>query len=242
MIRAQSLSFAFGKDLVLQGLSLDLMPGSLSVLAGANGSGKSTLLSLLAGIYRPRQGVIEWDGVRSPGGEKELRRRTGLLLQEAELQILGSTVEEDLCLGLKPGSAEADQAREMARFLGLSEKWKAPVQQLSGGQKRKLCLAGVLLRQPRLLLFDEPFSGLDYPAVKELRAILDRQKAQGLTQVIATHDLEPVVDLADELLLLHEGRLAAKGRPGEVLDRTAHYGIRPPCLWQVGRDLSRAVW
>ena len=242
MIRIQGLSFAYGQHLVLRDLSLELRPGCLTVLAGANGSGKSTLLCLLAGIYRPTQGFIEWNAIRSPGQEKELRRRAGLLLQEAELQILGATVEEDLCLGLRPGSGEAGKAMEMARFFGLSDKWTTPVHQLSGGQKRKLCLAGVLLRQPKLLLFDEPFSGLDYPAIRELRTILARQQERGLSQLIATHDLEPVVDLADELLLLHEGRLAAKGPPSEVLDRTAHYGVRPPCLWQVGRDLNQAVW
>ena len=242
MIRVQSLSFAYRRDFVLRDLCFELRPGSLNVLAGSNGSGKSTLLSLLAGIYRPSRGSISWNELQSPVGERELRRWTGLLLQEAELQILGATVEEDLCLGCKPGTEKAELAKELARSFGLSEKWGAPVQQLSGGQKRKLCLAGVLLRQPSLLLFDEPFSGLDYPAVKELRSILARQREEGLTQLIATHDLEPVADLADEMLLLHEGRLAAKGPPSQILDRMPDFGVRPPCLWQVGRDLTRSVW
>ena len=109
------------------------------------------------------------------------------------------------------------------------------MQQLSGGQKRKLCLAAVLLQGPELLLFDEPFSGLDYPAAHEFRSILQDNRRQGITQIVALHDLEPVLDLMDGCLVLHQGRLVLQGGLDEVRDRLAGFGIRAPGVgWSAG--------
>jgi biotin transport system ATP-binding protein len=237
MVELESLSFAYERELVLHDLSFRIRPGRTVVLAGANGSGKSTLLALLTGIYTPSRGRLRVGEHCSPGQESRLRSAVGLLLQDAELQILGATVREDLLLGCSPEGAGSRSWADLARSLGLDRVLDAPVQTLSGGQRRKLCLAAILLRDPRLLLFDEPFSGLDYPAVRELRGILAENRSSGITQIVAAHDLEPIVDLADDLIILHHGRLACSGTPAEVLDRAAELGVRPPCSWQMHREL-----
>ena len=122
----------------------------------------------------------------------------------------------------------------MADLFQLLDYWDKPVQTLSGGMKRKLCLAAALLDRPQVLLLDEPLSGLDYPAVCEMRRILRRQGQEGMTQVVAVHDLDPVIDLADTLTVLASGRLVLHGSPETVLAHVREYGVRPPATWQAG--------
>lgn len=244
IISIQDLGFSYaGGVAALEGVDLEVPAGELLCLAGANGSGKSTLLALMAGLYAPGKGGLCLDGHASPGQEDRIRRSAGLVFQEADLQILGSSPEEDLLLGMgtvtRENEAEKlDQARAMAARFGLEQKLQDPVQSLSYGQKRKLCLAAVLLADPAVILYDEPMSGLDYPAMREMRAILAANKANGLTQVVSAHDLEPVVDLADTLAVLHRGRLVLHGPPGDILDRVAEYDVRPPCSWRAGLGIT----
>ncbi len=245
MIRVQDLCFAYegGSRDAVKEVSFGLQSGGLYLVAGANGSGKSSMLLLLSGIFLPRKGSIVLGNIVVPGQEKELRRRTGLLLQEAELQILGNTVGEDLLLGADPADGESGRrARRLAERLGLLPLWDTAVDNLSGGEKRKLCLAAILMADPQVILYDEPFSGLDYPAVRELRQIMQDNADRGATQLVATHDLEPAVDLARELLLMDQGELIDKGSPAHTLDRVADHGVRPPCLWQREGRLLQGLW
>lgn len=237
MIEAAQLSFAYGRDArALEAMDFRIPAGTLAVVAGANGSGKSTLLSLLAGLETPSSGSLRLGDLRLPGQEAEARRVGRLVVQDADLHILGATLAEDLLLGREGEDPAA--AREMARRFGLLEHWDSPVQTLSYGTRRKLCLAGALLDEPRLLLLDEPFAGLDYPGIREMRGILRDNRAQGLTQVLSTHDLDPVADLADVLLVLERGRLALCGAPAETLPGLRGLGVRPPCSWLAGRGLE----
>lgn len=236
MIVVRDLAFAYAESEVLKAVSFSVEPGGCIALLGANGSGKSTLLTVLAGLFPPARGEIRVKGTLSPARLAQLRRSSGLLLQEADLQILGGTVREDLCLSLQNSRIPDERpALELAERFGLKDSWETPVQQLSGGQKRKLCLAAVLLQGPELLLFDEPFSGLDYPAAREFQAILQDNRRQGITQILALHDLEPVLDLLDGCLVLHQGRLVLQGGLEEVRDGLAGFGIRAPGLgWSAG--------
>jgi biotin transport system ATP-binding protein len=244
MIRADNVGFGYTRGQnVVRGVSFHLERGGLTVLAGANGSGKSTLLLLLAGLFAPREGSICIGGDVTPGREKRVRARTGLLLQESELQILGTTAGEDMLLGSDPGDSGArERAEDLASRLGLLDFWDAPVENLSGGQRRKLCLASLLMAGPEVLLFDEPFSGLDYPAVCELRRILADNAERGATQVVATHDLEPVLDMARDMLLMDSGEIVGQGPPEGLLDRAAGHGVRPPCLWQREGVIAEGLW
>ncbi|MEF8824481.1 MAG: ABC transporter ATP-binding protein [Desulfohalobiaceae bacterium] len=243
-IRADNVGFGYTRgQRVVSGVSFHLQRGGLTVLAGANGSGKSTLLLLLAGLFAPREGSISVGGDVVPGQEKRVRARTGLLLQESELQILGTTVGEDMLLGSDRVDPEnRKRAENLASRLGLLELWDSPVENLSGGQRRKLCLASLLMAEPEVLLFDEPFSGLDYPAVCELRRILQDNAERGVTQVVATHDLEPVLDLARDMLLMDCGEIVGQGPPEGLLDRAAGHGVRPPCLWQREGVVAKGLW
>ncbi|MEF2230554.1 MAG: energy-coupling factor ABC transporter ATP-binding protein [Pseudodesulfovibrio sp.] len=219
----------------LSDLSLSVSGGALAGLVGANGSGKSTLLALLAGLYTPTGGSLRLGGHESPGGEKAIRSLVRLVQQDADLQILGATVEEDLLLGRKRTELAVARAREMAGRFGLEAHWDRPVQTLSWGMKRKLCLAAALLDEPRVLLLDEPFSGLDFPGAREMRAILRANREAGLTQVLSSHDLDSFVDLADFLVVLNQGRLAVAGDVCDVLPHVLENDVRPP--FSLGEDL-----
>lgn len=240
MLHVEELSFAYAaSEPILSGCSFSAGEGELVALLGANGSGKSTLLTLLAGLARPGSGSIRLNGIESPGGERALRRQAALSFQEADLQLIGATVDEDLELSARSvGGVPAEELDSLRSRFGLDGLGSKPVQHLSGGQKRKLCLAGLLIRRPQLVLFDEPFSGLDFPAASQLRQHLLDNKGSGLTQIVATHDVEPVLDLADRCLVLQSGRLTLQGAPEEVLDRLECFGVRQPCLWRSERRIG----
>jgi biotin transport system ATP-binding protein len=241
VIKAEHIDYAYpGGPNILKDVSFELPPGATVGLAGANGSGKSTLLFLLAGLYAPTQGDLFIDGRRADADAS--RRIAGLVMQDADLQVLGADVGEDLTLGLAPEGQNSPQVIEIADRFGLTPLWGQPVQTLSWGQKRRLCLAAVLLKEPRILLLDEPFSGLDYPGIKEMRRTLAANREQGLTQVVAAHDLEPLADLADHWLVLADGRLPLSGTAEAVFDRLTQYAVRPPCAWQAGLGVKPWDW
>ncbi|WP_272700065.1 energy-coupling factor ABC transporter ATP-binding protein [Desulfovibrio sp. Fe33] len=238
MIELNTVTFAYpaGEE-VLSEVSLKVGKGGLLGLAGANGSGKSTLLALMAGLYAPVSGSLEVAGRVSPGKESGIRSVCRLVMQDADLQILGATVEEDLLLGRERSEAVTAEARGMAERLNLLKYWDRPVQTLSWGTKRKLCLAAALLDRPCVLLLDEPFSGLDYPGVREMRALIRANREAGLTQVVSSHDLDSFIDLVDELVVLDNGILALDGPPEAVLDEVTAHGVRAPGSWTACRTI-----
>lgn len=251
MIHAQSLGFQYPgtEQPALQEITLRIPEGQLVCLCGINGSGKSTLFSLLAGLATPTSGTLTiaghtagkttQDTGSTNAAEAYFRKQSALVLQDADLQIIGSTVEEDMLLSFpQEDHTAAELAATFAKQFGLEAHWDAPVHTLSYGQKRKLCLAVALLSTPSLLLLDEPFSGLDYPSIQEMRSILMQNQAQGLTQIISVHDLEPVVDLAEQIVVLHHGKQVLTGPPHTVLESISEYGVRTPCSWQQGQGIA----
>lgn len=236
MIIAENLSYTYpySEAPAVRDLVLNIPAGSLTCLLGNNGSGKTTLLHILAGLLKA-EGELRIMGRSFTEAAEEIRNSLALLPQEPDLYILGSTVAEDLHLSLAPGDAASlARADELAGRFGLDRLLDRPVQTLSHGEKRKLCLASALAGEPRLLLMDEPLAGLDYPAALELRRLIMANKAQGITQVISLHDLEMLGDLADLCLVLRQGEAALAGRPEEIYPSLAGLGLKPPCWWRCG--------
>ncbi|WP_242394609.1 energy-coupling factor ABC transporter ATP-binding protein [Anaeromyxobacter oryzisoli] len=238
MIRASEVTFAYpGGPSVLGPVSFEIAPGSLCGLVGANGSGKSTLLALLAGLFVPSTGTLTVNGRPSPGDVQGVRAAVALVLQDPDQQIVGATVGEDLLLGLTPRDpAQAERALALAARFGLGDP-TAPVQTLSLGGRRKLCIATALRDAPEVLVLDEPFAGLDYPAGREMRALLASNRAAGRTQVIASHDVEPFADLADAWLVLEAGRVVLRGATDAVFRELRAHGVRPPTAWRPGEPV-----
>lgn len=232
-LEADALSYGWTKTLpALQAIHFQLERGQRLCICGCNGGGKSTLLQLLSGILVPLSGTVLLEG--TPADADRLRARAALLMQDADMQIIGSTVGEDLLLSwAEPTSEQTDKAQTLASRFELLDLWDRPVHALSYGQKRKLCLCTALLSEPDILLLDEPCSGLDYPAMIQLRKQL--QESRKLTQLITTHDLEPLIDLVDSVLILHRGQQTFFGSPEaalKALEQHPEWGIRLPCLWK----------
>lgn len=223
----------------LRGVDLRLTRGEAVAVVGANGAGKSTLLMLLAGLLTPAAGQLQLDGPPPAGrdaGRNPLLGRVGYVFQDADDQLFMPTVREDVAFGplnqgLPPDQVRArvDQALQAVGALHLIDR--APYH-LSGGEKRIVAIAGVLAMHPDLLVLDEPTAGLDPAARRRLIGLL-----QGFTptRVVATHDLDLVLDLCERVVVLHEGRIAADG-PARTLLRDADLlqrcRLEAPLRWQ----------
>lgn len=230
MLEAVNITYSYpGREPALGGLNATF-PSGLTLLAGANASGKSTLLRILSGLVEPDSGMLR-GGDGQTVGAAELRRLSRLVIQDADPQILGATVGEDVALGRAASNLgarfEAEAARLAGRF-GLDRLWRAPVETLSFGQKRKLCLVNAILAGPELLLLDEPFEALDYPSARELRDFIAANRAAGVSQVVSTHDLEPLLTLADWLIVVADGAAAGEGKPADLLPRLGEWSVRTP--------------
>lgn len=214
---------------ILKGLSFCIPERSFTLVTGPNGSGKSVLMRLLKGLLNPTSGTIHLDGIDVTGNPKLRMRQLGLVFQEADTQIVGQTVEKDICFGMENLNLplEEQQARlgEILKILDLERQRNQRPRTLSGGEKRRLAIAGVLVMQPRILMLDEPFANLDYRSVVSvLKALLELHQS-GCTIVVVCHEVEKILAHADHVLLLDEGTIRAEGEPREVLPFFKEHGV-----------------
>lgn len=202
----------------LGGCTMALAGGRRHALLGANGAGKSTVLQHLNGLLRPSAGQLCWDARPfdySRAGMAALRRRVGLVFQNPEHQLFSALVEEDVSFG--PLNLGLDNATVRARVaaaldaVGLRDHAQRAVHQLSFGQKKRVCIAGVLAMEPEVLLLDEPMAGLDAPMQADLAALLERLVASGVTVLLSTHDIDFAFRWADEIHVMAGGRCIASG-------------------------------
>ncbi len=213
----------------LQDLTLHVPAGTFVALVGSTGCGKSTLVDVMAGLLKPQAGRLLFDGVDTgtPSFKLErLRARVGVVFQSPEMQIFEETVGKDVSFGPRQKKVALAESRRLVResleAVGLPyEDFRLRyTYALSGGQKRRVAIAGVLALQPEAILFDEPMAGLDPRGRDELFALLRSLKQRGdLTIIYATNSLKDVIELADLIHVLEAGRLAFSGSPREILAR-----------------------
>ncbi|WP_043635297.1 ABC transporter ATP-binding protein [Nonomuraea candida] len=201
LIRVKGLTRVYGDRKVLDGLDLELAPGEFTALLGRSGSGKSTLLRALAGL----------DPDVAGGGTVEVPGEVSVVFQDARL-LPWQRVLPNVVLGLR--GAER-RGRESLAEVGLAGRERAWPNELSGGEQQRVALARSLVREPRLLLADEPFGALDALTRIKMHALLRRLFEQHRPAVLlVTHDVDEAIALADRVLVLDEGRIAAEQRPG----------------------------
>jgi biotin transport system ATP-binding protein len=241
--RDLGLSFDGGPDF-LKGLSLSLGEGELVVLAGKNGSGKSLLCRILAGLIEPDSGEVLFGGKRLLSYPGSPALRVGYVFEDARLETLGERVLDDAIFGpanVGLGRREAEaKARGALELVGLSGKEDYFVSSLSGGEMRRLALAGILALGPAVLILDEPFANLDLPGVRAVLRLIVGLKESGKALLVATHELEKILGLADRLLVMDGGKLVLAGAPEAVLAQgVSAYGLRDPLLAPASvRELS----
>jgi cobalt transport protein ATP-binding subunit len=239
-IRDLEHRFADGTP-ALRGVNLTIADGEFLVICGANGSGKTTLIRHLNGLLSPSAGSVRLWGVDVGAAGRRAREWVGLVFQDADSQIIGETVAEDIAFGAANlGLAEAEvevRVAEALKAFGLEAIADKPCHLLSGGEKRRLAIAGVAAMRPRCILFDEPFANLDYGGVQQVLRHLLELRDRGCTIVLTTHDVEKVIAHADRIAVLHEGQIRAVGDRDAVLSSLPEYGIRPPCYALLGAPL-----
>ena len=227
----------------LEGVSFSVDPGEFIGIIGHTGSGKSTLMQHLNGLLKPTSGKVLLDGVDIWSDKKltrQARFRVGLVFQYPEYQLFEETVYKDIAFGPKNMGLSKDEidrrVREAAGFVGLTDtQLEVSPFDLSGGQKRRVAIAGVIAMEPEVLILDEPTAGLD-PAGREeiLRNIEAYRKAKNATVMMVSHSMNDVALLTDRLLVMNGAHLAMDGTPAEVFENAGE-------LLEMGLDIPEVT-
>ena len=224
----------------LDGVDLAVREAEVVCLIGPSGSGKSTLLRCINFLEEPTSGVVRVDG-RRVGFDAVGRRLSGrqITAMRAEIGMVFQlfylwphlTAIENVVLGLvhvkRQAVTEASQAaRDFLRKVGLADKLDAYPEHLSGGQRQRVAIARALAMRPKVMLFDEPTSALDPELVGEVLAVIEQVAAEGMTMLVATHEMGFARKVADRIVFLDQGRIVESGTPGEVFDHPEHERLR----------------
>ncbi len=212
----------------LQGLSLEVGTGERVALLGANGSGKSTLLRLLDGLCFPSKGSIAFDGqpltpsrLNNDGFSLAFRRRVALVFQNPDVQLFNPTVFDEVAfaplqLGW-PKEQLLERVGQTLELMSITHLRERPPYRLSGGEKKRVALASVIVLEPDVLLLDEPTATLDPRSQSQIIDLIQQWKGTSKTVITATHQLEIVEDIADRLVVMENGKVSGAGSPAEIL-------------------------
>jgi biotin transport system ATP-binding protein len=242
IIEIEDLSHRFADGtLGLDRINLRIREGAFVVVAGPNGSGKTTLIRHLNGLLLPTSGCVKLAGAPVEKDLLRARRLVGMIFQDADSQIVGETVYEDVAFG--PENLRLERKRINERVIqalgavGLKDFTGQRPHLLSGGEKRRLAIAGILAMEPKVVAFDEPFASLDYPGVKQvLKQILTLHQT-GHTVLVITHDLEKVLAHAERLIIMQKGKIVRDGLPAEIVTDLETFGVRAPCAFHLGMEV-----
>lgn len=233
-ITVENLTYTYSKGMpnetrALEDVSFRLEPGEFAAIIGHTGSGKSTLVQQLNGLLRPDSGKITVGEVciTDPSTKMtEVRRKVGLVFQYPEYQLFEETVAKDVAFGPKQVGITGEELERVVadsiRLTGLDYeevKERSPFE-LSGGQKRRVAIAGVLAMKPEILILDEPTAGLDPSAHRDVLDLIRRiHRQEDMTILLVSHNMGDIAELADRVLVLNRGRLVMNGTPAEVFAR-----------------------
>jgi cobalt/nickel transport system ATP-binding protein len=230
------------------GLEFIVNQGERVAILGANGCGKTTLLKHLVGILVPKDGTVKVFGMDPGKAYSKIRQRIGVVMQDVDEQILGPTVHDDILFaplnyGMPRSEAET-LALEAIQRLNIESIQGKIVHYLSGGEKKKVALAGAMVLKPDLLILDEPFTGLDPVSKKDLVKVLNElNRERKVTIIMTLHEVDLVPDVADVLYLMHgHGDLSERGTPEEIFGRVEdleQYNLEEPTLIRLFKGLKK---
>ena len=256
-IELSKVTFTYSKGTpferrALEEISVSIEKGEVVAIIGHTGSGKSTLVQHLNALLRPEQGTIMIDGVNATAKSKEAkaaRHKVGMVFQYPEHQLFAETVEEDIAFAPRNKGFAPDEIKKLVqeamRFVGLDYETYAKRSpfQLSGGQMRRVAVAGVVALNPDYLVLDEPSAGLDPISRKRVfQEILDLHKKRKLAIVLVTHSMDEAVQYADRLLVINKGKLMYDGTPSEIfknhIQELRAVGMDTPHIYQLAEKLK----
>ena len=250
MLEVKDLKYSYNVDYqALKGVSLKIEKGEMVALLGKNGAGKSTLFLHLNGIYEPDEGKVFIDGEELKYDKKSLlkfRQKVGIVFQNPDDQIFAPTVEEDVAfgplnLGLSMEEVQ-DRVEEALARVGMTGFEKTAPHHLSGGQKKRVAIAGILAMKPEIMVLDEPTAGLDPQGVTNLVKLLKELNEEGITIVISTHEVDLVPDYAKRVFVLVDGKLIAEGTPKDIFaqpDILKQANLKIPIVTELFQELEK---
>ena len=254
-IKVNNVSFTYLKKteqkvLALDSVSLEIKKGSVTALVGHTGSGKSTLIQLFNALLLPDTGTVEVDNfVITPNKKKnknikELRKYIASIFQFPEYQLFEETVEKDVAFGLKNYGVKEEEAikkaHEALALVGLDESfYKRSPFELSGGEKRRVAIAGILVLDPEILILDEPTVGLDPAGTKIILDLIKKLHSEGKTIIMVTHSMGLVFEYATDVVVLKEGKVAFEGVPTELFAKNSgDLSLEIPILYEFCQKLK----
>ena len=225
MIKIENLQFKYDSNqgLIIDNISLEIKQGEHVVIVGNNGSGKTTLFKLLAALYKPLDGNIFIDNIiYTKDNIDNIRKDIGIIFQNPDDQFIGMTVEDDIAFGLENRQIESNDIKkkidEIASKFSINNILKKEPNKLSGGQKQKVAIASVFALDPKIFLFDEITSMLDYKSQKDIMDLIESIKKEKDKTIISTsHNINEIL-LADKLILLNKGKLIAYESVDKILN------------------------
>lgn len=241
-VHIEDVSFSYNNQPTLEDISLDIEPGTLLALVGPNGSGKTTLLNLISGLIRPRKGRIDLDGTPLDQFKPQALARKVAALEQEHPVGFDFTVQEVIQWGRIPHrgrfsrwtSHDAKVVQETMNTTHTAHLWQRSIQALSGGERQRVFLAMALAQEPQLLLLDEPTSHLDLKHQVEILALARQLTQGGLTVVMAIHDLNLAANYADQVAILHQGKLVKQGPPKTTLTEGVIASV-----WEVATEILK---
>ncbi|MEG1496016.1 MAG: energy-coupling factor ABC transporter ATP-binding protein [Clostridiales bacterium] len=229
IIKAENLSFTYDDGTkALKGIDLEITKGKKVAFLGANGSGKSTFFLCLNGINKPNGGKLYLNGMPydySRKGLLDIRTKVGIVFQDPDNQLFSANVYQEISFGALNIGLSTEEAKSRVEQaiadLEISDFRDKPTHFLSGGQKKQVSVADILVMHPEIIVLDEPAAALDPKHTAIVNSLIDKLASRGITIVIATHDVDHAFEWADEVVLFHEGSVLLKGSPEDVFSDEA---------------------
>lgn len=227
VIQAENLSYSYEENdrKALDGLSVRIGRGRKVAFMGGNGSGKSTFFLCLNGILRPDEGRVLIDGEPvsyTRKGLLDVRKKVGIVFQEPDNQLFSASVFQEISFGILNLGVDEETARreveKVIRELEITPFQNRPAHALSGGQKKQVAIADILVMHPEIMILDEPASALDAAHTKKVHELIRGLTEQGITVLMSLHDIDYAWAWADEIVLMHEGKVMKQGTPQEVCE------------------------
>ena len=251
ILKADNLYYSYDDDNShsLNGLSLEIRKGQKVAFMGANGSGKSTFFLCCTGILKPQKGQLFFKGKPYAYDKKsllDLRSKVGIVFQDPDNQLFSASVYQEISFGiLNLGIAPEEAKKEVEKvidYLEITPFRHKPTHALSGGQKKQVSIADILIMHPDIIILDEPAAALDPKHTQMVNHIVDQMTEAGITVLMATHDVDYAYEWADEVILFHEGKVLLHGSPAQVFSNKrvlAQTNLEPPAVLELFESLCR---
>lgn len=251
ILRAENLYYSYDDEQShsLNGLSLEIKKGQKIAFMGANGSGKSTFFLCCTGILKPQKGKLFFHNKEVTYKKKELldlRSKIGIVFQDPDNQLFSASVYQEISFGpLNLGHSEEETKKEVEEvidYLEITPFRHKPTHALSGGQKKQVSIADILVMKPEIIILDEPAAALDPKHTTMVNHIVEQMTQNGITVLMATHDVNYAYEWADEVLLFHEGKVLMHGTPAQVFGNRGalkQTNLEPPAVLELFESLCR---